>query len=204
MKEGVEPGEISINVSGRQLAEARFAPSVETHLTESGLDPARLQIELTETAMMEDFDTARASIARLSELGVRLVIDDFGTGHSTLARLRHFPASGLKLDGSFVVELGQDPASERVVAAVVQLAHAVELNVVAEGVETAEQLVVLQRLGVDGAQGYLLAAPMPPGEAAGVLRGQPSALHRAGLTTTVTTAPAVVPIAGARTGPAPR
>jgi diguanylate cyclase (GGDEF)-like protein/PAS domain S-box-containing protein len=184
-RDGVDAGEMSINVSGRQLAEPRFAATVERHLRTSGLDPARLQIELTETTMMEDYDTARAAISHLKALGVRLVIDDFGTGHSTLARLRHFPASGLKLDRTFVLELGQDPASEGVVAAVVQLAHAVDLEVVAEGVETTEQLLVLQRLGVDGAQGYLLAYPTPAEEARRVVCGQADALHRAGLATIV-------------------
>jgi diguanylate cyclase (GGDEF)-like protein len=198
---GIDACDMSVNVSGRQLAEPRFAGALEKHLTESGLAPDRLQIELTETAMMEDYDTARASIARLTELGVRLVIDDFGTGHSTLARLRHFPARGLKLDRSFVVELGQDAASEPVVAAVVQLAHAVDLHVVAEGVETAEQLLVLERLGVDGAQGFLLAGALPPEEAIEVLRGQADALHRAGLPTVVTTAPAGDRFGGERSAP---
>jgi len=179
--DGVAAGDLSINVSGRQITEPRFAAVLEEHVTRSGIDPRVLRIELTETTMMEDYDTARTSIAHVQELGVKLVIDDFGTGHSTLARLRHFPASGLKLDRSFVVELGADAASERVIAAVVQLAHAVDLHVVAEGVETPEQLMLLHRLGVDGAQGFLLAMPMIAAEVAGVLRGRADALHRAGL-----------------------
>jgi diguanylate cyclase (GGDEF)-like protein len=176
---------LSVNVSGRQLAEPRFAGTVQRHLTAAGLDPSLMIIELTETTMMEDYDAASGALAQLQAIGVGLAIDDFGTGHSTLARLRHFPATALKLDRSFVVELGEDPASHSVVAAVVQLAHAMNLVVVAEGVETAEQLTTLRRLGVDCAQGYLLAAPMPPKEATAVLRGVPEALHHAGLPTVV-------------------
>jgi diguanylate cyclase (GGDEF)-like protein/PAS domain S-box-containing protein len=180
-RDGVGAGELSINVSGRQITEPRFAATLEDHLTRSGIDPCVVRIELTETTMMEDYDTARTSIAHVQELGVKLVIDDFGTGHSTLARLRHFPATGLKLDRSFVVELGADPTSERVIAAVVQLAHAVDLHVVAEGVETPEQLMLLHRLGVDGAQGFLLAMPMAGADVVEVLRGRADALDRAGL-----------------------
>ena len=201
--EGVPAGNISINVSGRQL-DTRFSSAVQKQLELSGLAPERLLIELTETTMMEDYDVARVVISHLLDLGVRLMIDDFGTGHSTLARLRHFPASGLKLDGSFVLELGQDPASEGVVAAVVQLAHALDLEVVAEGVETAEQLRALHALGVDGAQGFLLAAPMAPDETASVLRGQAGALHRAGLPTVVRTGRAAVRFEAGQIDPAPR
>jgi EAL domain-containing protein (putative c-di-GMP-specific phosphodiesterase class I) len=180
-RDGVGAGELSINVSGRQITEPRFAATLQEHVSRSGIDPTLVRIELTETTMMEDYDTARTSIAHVQELGVKLVIDDFGTGHSTLARLRHFPATGLKLDRSFVVELGADPTSERVIAAVVQLAHAVDLHVVAEGVETPEQLMLLHRLGVDGAQGFLLAMPMAGADVVEVLRGRADALDRAGL-----------------------
>jgi len=174
---------MGINVSSRQLAEPSFGDAVAARLEHTGFPARRLVLELTETVMMEDWDSARAVVGKMQSLGVHLAIDDFGTGHSTLARLRQFPASGLKLDRTFVLELGRDPASEDVVAAVVQLAHAVRMAVMAEGVETIEQLLVLRRLGVDAAQGYLLGHPMPPEECAAVLRRPSDMLVRAGLPT---------------------
>jgi diguanylate cyclase (GGDEF)-like protein/PAS domain S-box-containing protein len=180
-EEGLRGINVAINVSSRQLAEKSFGDAVAAKLAETGFPARRLVLELTETVMMEDWDSARAVVAKMQALGVHLSIDDFGTGHSTLARLRQFPASGLKLDRTFVLELGRDPASEDVVAAVVQLAHAVRMAVMAEGVETVEQLRVLRRLGVDAAQGYLFGHPMPPAECAKVLRRPCDVMARAGL-----------------------
>jgi diguanylate cyclase (GGDEF)-like protein len=155
---------VGVNVSARQLTDPRFVPSVERLVAGAGIGGARLFVELTETSMMEEFDVARAAVAAMERLGINLVIDDFGTGHSTLARLRQFPAIGLKLDRSFVAEIGEDSRSEDIVAAVVQLAHAVGMAVCAEGIETTHQLSTVKRLGVDVAQGYLLARPMPAAE----------------------------------------
>src|SRR5947199_271801 len=128
------------------------------------MDPRRLVLELTETSMMDDYDAALVGLQALRDLGVRVVIDDFGTGHSTLTRLRQFPAIGVKLDRSFIVDLGSDRASEDIVAAVVHLAHAVGMQVCAEGIESRDQLAVLQRLGVDTGQGFLLARPAAAAE----------------------------------------
>jgi diguanylate cyclase (GGDEF)-like protein/PAS domain S-box-containing protein len=155
---------LGINVSGRQLSDPRFMGSVQRLIVDSDVNPARLFVELTETSMMEEYDVARAAMAALRDLGVNLAIDDFGSGHSTLSRLRQFPAAGLKLDRTFIADISVDRRNEDIVAAVVQLAHAIGMVVCAEGVETVEQLEAVRRLGVDMAQGFLLAMPMPAAE----------------------------------------
>jgi diguanylate cyclase (GGDEF)-like protein/PAS domain S-box-containing protein len=152
---------VGFNASGRQLADPRFVASVERHMLASPILAGHLLVELTETTMMEEYDVARAAVDALQALGVHLAIDDFGTGHSTLARLRQFPALCLKLDQSFVHELGIDQRSRDIVAAITQLAHALGMEVCAEGVETGAQLTSLADLGVDVVQGYYFARPMP-------------------------------------------
>lgn len=168
---------VGANVSGQQLSDPAFTTALARRLAASGMDPRRLILELTETTMMEDYDAALLGLQSLRELGVAVTIDDFGTGHSTLARLRQFPAVGVKLDRSFIVELGNDRASEDIVAAVVQLAHAVGMIVCAEGIESAAQLAVLQRLGVDAGQGFYLARPAPADEIRELFRRPPTALR---------------------------
>jgi diguanylate cyclase (GGDEF)-like protein/PAS domain S-box-containing protein len=165
--------QIGINVSGRQLVDPRFVGAVERLLDVTGVDPRRFVLELTETTMMEEFESAQAAVAALQSIGMSLAIDDFGTGHSTLARLRQFPASILKLDRTFMTELTEDKRSETIVAAVVQLAHAVGMTVCAEGVETAEQLATVHRLGVDLAQGFLLSRPVAADDVRVVLASRP-------------------------------
>jgi EAL domain-containing protein (putative c-di-GMP-specific phosphodiesterase class I) len=115
--------------------------------------------------VMESGAATTAQLRALKSLGVCLAIDDFGTGFSSLAHLRRFPVDVLKIDGTFVAGLGREPQDASIVAAIVSLAHALDLRTVAEGVETDEQLEILEQLGCDLAQGYLFARPMPPEEA---------------------------------------
>jgi diguanylate cyclase (GGDEF)-like protein len=161
---------VGVNVSSRQIADPRFLGTVAQHLLTSGIEPERFFVELTETAMMEEYDVARQTLAALKDMGINLAIDDFGAGHSTLSRLRQVPAAGLKLDQTFIAEVG-DQRSDDIVAAVVQLAHALGMLVCAEGVETREQLDAVRRLGVDCAQGYLVAPPMPADEITALIAG---------------------------------
>ena len=172
---------LGLNVSGRQLADPRFIGTLQRQLDEFGIAGSRFVVELTETTMMEEFESARASVAALQSLGMTLAIDDFGTGHSTLARLRQFPAAELKLDRSFIAELGEDKRSKDIVAAVVQLAHAVGMATCAEGIETPEQLATVQRLGVDLAQGYLLGRPLPPEDVRELMARPPAVSPVAGV-----------------------
>jgi c-di-GMP-specific phosphodiesterase len=168
---------VGANVSGRHLSDPSFVPTLTQRFLAQGVKPVRLIIELTETSMMEDYEAARATVTALGDLGVTLVIDDFGTGQSTLTRLRQFPAYGVKLDRSFIEDLAHDHRSEDIVAAVVQLAHALGMVVCAEGVENVEQLRAVTRLGVDLVQGFLVARPMPADKVA-ALFGHPAAALR--------------------------
>jgi diguanylate cyclase (GGDEF)-like protein/PAS domain S-box-containing protein len=172
-------GEILLgaNITGRQVSDPAFATALAQRLAKSGIEPSRIFVELTESSLMDDYDTARTGLEALRALGVRAAIDDFGTGHSTLARLRQLPVDGVKLDRTFIGDLGDDQRDEDVVAAVVQLAHAVGMPVCAEGVESSEQLEILQRLGVDTAQGFLLARPVPADEVRPLLSKLPAALR---------------------------
>jgi EAL domain-containing protein (putative c-di-GMP-specific phosphodiesterase class I) len=159
---------ISVNLSARQFQHPALVEEVRRALVESGLQPYHLRLEITESVVMHDLASALATLQSLKHLGVRLAIDDFGTGYSSLSYLKHFPIDTLKIDKSFVDRLSNDLADAAIVQAIVTLAHTLKMQIVAEGVETAEQLRVLQRLGCELGQGYLFAQPLP-GEVAGAL-----------------------------------
>jgi diguanylate cyclase (GGDEF)-like protein len=152
---------VSVNVSTAQIVDPEFVACVERVLAESGLDPALLDLEITETALMEESATSVARLEELKALGVRLVLDDFGTGYSSLSYLRRFPIDTVKIDRSFVAELDAGGQGSTIVRAMVGMAHALGMSVVGEGVETDEQLEELRAIGVDFAQGYLLGRPAP-------------------------------------------
>ncbi|HYI16103.1 MAG TPA: EAL domain-containing protein [Thermomicrobiales bacterium] len=160
---------MSVNLSGRQFKEPGLADEVARVLRETGLAPRCLNLEITETIMMADEVGASAVLRELEQLGVTLAIDDFGTGYSSLGTLRHFPVEMLKIDRSFVDGLGAESDDSVIVSGVVGLAHGLGLRVVAEGVESADQLARLRELGCDLGQGYYFERPLPADEAAGIL-----------------------------------
>lgn len=154
--------EMWVNVSSRQLGRHRFAAQVEHVLTETGLAPSSLWIELTERQALSTAASALADLHALPTLGVRLAIDDFGTGYAGLDYLRRLPVSSLKVDASYVAAIGTEPSGTALAAGVVNIGRALGLTVVAEGVETPEQRQVMVDLGAHVLQGYLLARPGPP------------------------------------------
>jgi diguanylate cyclase (GGDEF)-like protein len=155
---------MSVNLSARQIAQPNLAQVVADVLRESGLDPGDLHLELTESSLMEDPEAALATMNALTDLGVKLVLDDFGTGYSSLAYVQRFPIAVLKVDRSFVANLGEESSEAAIVSAVVNMAHGLQVDVVAEGVETPTQAAALQALGCRYAQGYLYGRPMPAAE----------------------------------------
>jgi EAL domain-containing protein (putative c-di-GMP-specific phosphodiesterase class I) len=156
---GAPPLVVGVNLSARQFSEPSLVREVTDALGETGLAPHRLELEITETVAMSDRADTRRTLNALKRLGVRLAIDDFGTGYSSLSYLRDLPVDTLKLDGSFVAEVGNDRGSQAIVRAVTKLAHDLGLTVTAEGVETAEQAEQLRRLAVNRGQGFYFAAP---------------------------------------------
>lgn len=162
---------VSVNLSARQLRDARFADLVAEILAETGLEPSMLELEITESSVMDRPDEAVTLLYRLKQLGVGIAIDDFGTGYSSLSYLKMFPLDRLKIDSSFVCDIHNDPNDSAIVSAAVSLAHNLGLPVVAEGVETAAQAQHLARLGCDELQGYHFNRPMPANEADCLLRG---------------------------------
>jgi diguanylate cyclase (GGDEF)-like protein/PAS domain S-box-containing protein len=173
---GGGPSELvmSVNLSARQLSSPGLVPMVQQTLQEFGLAPWRLCFEITESVLMDDVDSAIPVLSELRALGVRLAIDDFGTGYSSLGYLRRFPVDIVKLDRAFVGGLGSDSAADAITAAVINLGHALGLSVIAEGVETEEQLTVLRALRCDRAQGYLWSAPQTPEALAQWMAAKPS------------------------------
>jgi EAL domain-containing protein (putative c-di-GMP-specific phosphodiesterase class I) len=155
---------LHVNLSPRQLSGGGLVKMVHTALVASGVSPSLLCFEITENALMDDVEHAVRTLEELRAIGVKVAIDDFGTGYSSLAYLRSFPVDVLKVDRSFVHGLGPDPEDSAIVAAVIQLAHTLELRAVAEGVETHDQLERLRELGCDEAQGYLFSKPLPADE----------------------------------------
>ena len=152
---------IKVNLSARQFVHPALVGHVAEILDETGVDPAAVFLEITETVLMEDVESTSAALRELKHLGVGLTVDDFGTGYSSLTYLKRFPVDELKVDQAFVAGLLSDPEDSAIVAAVVNLAHTLGLAAVAEGVENAEQVAQLCRLGCDIGQGYHFGRPVP-------------------------------------------
>src|ERR1019366_2865625 len=155
---GGQPLMVAVNVSPRQF-ESDLAETLGGVIGHSGIDPATVCLEVTESMVMHDAELAIATLRQLKSLGLSISVDDFGTGFSSLAYLKRFPLDELKIDKSFVDGLGRDFEATAIVAAVMGMAHALDLRVVAEGVETADQVVRLRTLGCDEAQGFFYARP---------------------------------------------
>ncbi|MEH6434451.1 bifunctional diguanylate cyclase/phosphodiesterase [Massilia sp. DD77] len=176
---GLGPLRVAVNLSARQFAEPDLVETVARALEESGLPPDSLEIELTESMMMADVEAAIETMGCLKRMGVKLSIDDFGTGYSSLSYLKRLPVDVLKIDRSFVKDIVSSADSAAMVDAIVSLAHGLRLNVIAEGVETLEQLDYLRNCGCDEVQGYVYCQPQPVQDVEPLLRAgrvQPAAL----------------------------
>ena len=152
---------VSINVSAQQLAEPNFPLRVAATLNDSGFDPDRLWLEITESTLMGNSDSTMFTLKSLRDLGLHLEVDDFGTGYSSLSYLKQFPVEALKVDRSFVDELDHDTGDVAIVRAIIALGDSLGLSIIAEGVERDGQAEQLQRLGCQLAQGYLFGVPLP-------------------------------------------
>ena len=165
------PLQIAVNLSPAQFMHGDLVGLVHSILLETGLSPGRLELEITEGVLIEDFDRGLALLRRLKALGVRISMDDFGSGYSSLSYLQAFPFDKIKIDRAFVMNLGRNPQSAAIVRAVIGLGHGLEMSIVAEGVETQEQLGFLADQGCDAVQGYFIGKPAPIGQY-GVLVGR--------------------------------
>ncbi len=176
-EQGLGALRVAVNVSARQLRDASFAEAVAGALAASGLEAGALELEITESSIMEQPERAIDLLRALKALGVHIAIDDFGTGYSSLSHLKRFPLDRLKIDRSFVSDIEHDANDAAIVAAAVSVAHNLGLSVVAEGVESAEQVARLRKLGCDVLQGFHFSRPLPAAELAAYIR-----THRSGST----------------------
>jgi len=158
---GLRPLRMSVNVAPRQFEEGGLTALVDEILRDTGLPPSRLELEITEGALMHNTEAAVSTLDALKELGVRLAVDDFGTGHASLAYLKRFPIDALKIDRAFVNDCADTAEGAAIVRAVIAMAHSLRLEAIAEGVETEAQLTFLTEHACDAAQGFLLARPAP-------------------------------------------
>jgi EAL domain-containing protein (putative c-di-GMP-specific phosphodiesterase class I) len=154
--------DMSINLSVVQLADPELVPQLRAMVVTTGVDPSRIELEITESHLMSNADASQVQLNELKALGFRLSIDDFGTGYSSLSYLKRFPIDKLKIDQSFVHDMFDDPTDFAIIRAIVALGHTLGLRVVAEGVEKIEEARELALMGCDELQGYLLARPLSP------------------------------------------
>ena len=159
--EGLAELRVAVNISARQFAQQDLAKSIASVLAETGLPPQLLELELTESLVMTDVERAIVTLRDLKELGVQLSLDDFGTGHSSLSYLKRLPIDALKIDQSFVRDVATVPDDAAIVASIISLAHNLKRQVIAEGVETQEQILYLKRHGCDEMQGFFFSKPVP-------------------------------------------
>jgi diguanylate cyclase (GGDEF)-like protein/PAS domain S-box-containing protein len=163
------PLQIAVNLSPAQFMHGDMVSLLHSILLETGLAPGRLELEITEGVLIEDFDRGLALLRRLKALGIRISMDDFGSGYSSLSYLQAFPFDKIKVDRAFVMNLGRNPQSAAIVRAVIGLGHGLEMSIVAEGVETQEQLSFLSDEGCDAVQGYFIGRPQPIGQYAALV-----------------------------------
>lgn len=168
---------MAVNLSRRQLTSPELADDVRLAIRTSGISPAQLALEITESVLMDDPDRAFVALAELRSMGVAIAVDDFGTGYSSLSYLQRFPADILKIDRAFVEPLNRsEPASSALVSTIIGLAHAMGLDIVAEGFERPDQLARLSELGCSKGRGFLMSRPLKAGEAASFLAVRPDDL----------------------------
>jgi diguanylate cyclase (GGDEF)-like protein/PAS domain S-box-containing protein len=170
------PLSINVNISGKQVTQVDFIPVLQFVLQETGLDPGCLHLEITENAIMENFDLTVQVLQQLKELGVQIQIDDFGIGYSSLNYLSRFPINALKIDQSFISMMSLDSSYMKIVQAIVRLTHGLGLSVIAEGVETPDQLTQLQALECEFVQGALIAMPLDEQAASDFLKAAANGL----------------------------
>lgn len=168
--EGLPPVVVAVNISALQVLQGDLVATVEDALAKTGLDAQYLDLELTESTLMHNPELAVETLIKLKSMGIRVAIDDFGTGYSSLSYLKRFPINTLKIDQSFVKDVTSNPDDAAIAGAVVAMAHTLKLKVVAEGVETLDQLEFLRSLNCDEMQGYFISRPVPPEELAMFLR----------------------------------
>jgi diguanylate cyclase (GGDEF)-like protein/PAS domain S-box-containing protein len=173
------PLQIAVNLSPAQFMHGDVVSLVHSILLETGLSPGRLELEITEGVLIEDFDRGLALLRRLKALGVRISMDDFGSGYSSLSYLQAFPFDKIKIDRAFVINLGRNPQSAAIIRAVIGLGHGLEMSIVAEGVETQEQLSFLAGEGCDAVQGYFIGKPLPIGQYAALVGRSGAAMEAA-------------------------
>ncbi|MBE7637649.1 EAL domain-containing protein [Sneathiella sp. P13V-1] len=160
---------ISVNISARQFEEDDMVENFKASLEETGADPAKIQLEITESVLMTDTDRAQKMLYELKSMGFQIVLDDFGTGYSSLSYLHKFPIDKLKIDRSFTHSMLDDQDSQEIVRAIAGLSHNMDIEVVAEGIETMEQLSMYRDLDCHYGQGFLIAKPLPVDEVYGIL-----------------------------------
>ena len=153
---------IAVNVSASQFKRQNFAETVIGILEETGISPVFLELELTESAIMQNIDSSVEILNSLKAMGIQISIDDFGTGYSSLSYLRRFPIDYIKIDRSFIVNFTSNSDDRAIVTAIIAMARSLGLKIIAEGVETEEQLAILSELGCHEMQGYLYSKPLPP------------------------------------------
>ena len=156
-----EAFQVALNISPRQFRDPNLITTIRRCLREAGLPPEALEIEITETMLMQDIEAATQTVQRLHDIGTSLAIDDFGTGYSSLNYLKKFPIDTVKVDRSFVMDIPQSEDDMAITSAVIAMAHKLKMSVVAEGVETDAQREFLLNHDCEYAQGYLFGKPMP-------------------------------------------
>ncbi len=168
--DGLPPLSVAVNLSARQFRQSNLAAVVNQALLDAGLAPGQLELEVTESIMIQDAQTTITTLTQLHNLGIQISIDDFGTGYSSLSYLKRLPISKIKIDRSFVRDICIDPDDAAIANAVISLGHSMKMRVIAEGVETAEQLDHLRAQGCDEIQGYFFSRPLPAADFAKLIR----------------------------------
>jgi EAL domain-containing protein (putative c-di-GMP-specific phosphodiesterase class I) len=169
-REGASALRVAVNLSPVQFQESNFTQTVASALSESGLEPERLEVEITENILIRDTAIVTDVLHKLKALGVQIAMDDFGTGYSSLSYLQRFPFDRIKIDRSFISDISGNSESAAIVGAVIALSKRLKMSTTAEGVETFEQLRCLEREGCDEAQGYYFGRPMPAADLTRQLR----------------------------------
>ncbi|WP_409266226.1 putative bifunctional diguanylate cyclase/phosphodiesterase [Massilia sp. BHUDP2] len=162
-REGTAPVPVSVNISPRQFSQSDVMTQFRSAIARHGINPALLEIEVTESSMMQEGIGESAVFSQLRELGIKLCIDDFGTGYSSLSQLQKLRFDVLKIDRAFVLRI-EHPEGDTLIASMIAMAHALGMRVVAEGIESQGQMQLLQTLGCDEGQGYFFSRPVPPEE----------------------------------------